>query len=85
MVKIADLVTELRKNPSNIRFADLAKVCVHYFGEPRQQATSHQVYKTPWIGDPRINIQRGASGKAKDYQVRQVVRAIDRLMELQDE
>jgi len=36
------------------------------------------VYKTPWAGDPRINIQ-GTRGKAKAYQVRQVILAIDRL------
>jgi len=58
------------------------KVCRHYFGEPRQQGTSHQVYKTPWTGDPRINIQRDKGGKAKSYQVRQVVQAIDKLMGL---
>jgi len=32
----------------------------------------------PWQGDPRINIQ-DASGKAKPYQVRQVLQAIDKL------
>jgi hypothetical protein len=41
--------------------------------------TSHKVYKTPWQGDPRVNIQRGKTGNAKAYQVRQVLDAIDRL------
>ena len=84
MGKIEALVEQLRHNPSNVKFADLAKVCKHYFGKPRQQGTSHQVYKTPWIGDPRINIQRDKGGKAKSYQVRQVVQAIDKLMGLRD-
>jgi hypothetical protein len=46
---------------------------------PRQDGTSHKVYKTPWQGDPRVNIQRGKDGNAKAYQVRQVLDAIDRL------
>lgn len=33
-------------------------------------------------GDPRVNIQEGKGGKAKDYQVRQVLRAIDKLEHL---
>jgi predicted DNA-binding protein len=65
-----------------IRFADLAKVCVHYFGAPRQQGTSHHVYKMPWPGDPRVNIQND-KGKAKAYQVRQVLKAIAKLEELE--
>jgi len=83
MVKIEALVEQLR-HPSNVKFADLVKVCGHYFGEPRQQGASHQVYRTPWIGDPRINIQRDKGGKAKSYQVRQVVQAIDKLMGLRN-
>jgi hypothetical protein len=42
---------------------------------------SHRIYKTPWSGDPRVNIQNDR-GKAKVYQVKQVLRAID-LLELQ--
>ena len=56
----------------------LGKVCRHYFGEPRQSGTSHQVYKTPWPGDPRVNIQNN-KGQVKPYQVRQVLAAIDKL------
>ncbi|MEI8355961.1 MAG: toxin HicA, partial [Deltaproteobacteria bacterium] len=39
---------------------------------------SHRVYKTPWIGDPRVNIQN-EKGRAKRYQVKQVLKAIERL------
>ena len=85
MGKIEALVEERRHNPSNVKFTELAKVGEHYFGEPRQQGTSHPVYKTPWIGDPRINIQRDKSGKAKSYQVRQVVQAIDKLIGLRND
>lgn len=78
MPKVAELVTRMRQNSRDVRFNDLCKVCDHYFGEPRQQSTSHRVYKMPWQGDPRVNIQN-RKGMAKDYQVKQVLRAIERL------
>lgn len=57
---------------------------VYYFGEPRQKGTSHRVYKTPWQGDPRVNIQN-KKGKAKPYQVKQVLRAIAKLEKMDDD
>ena len=68
----------IRRNPQGVSFRDLCKLCDAYFGKPRQSGTSHRVYATPWRGDPRVNIQN-RRGKAKVYQVRQVVKAIDRL------
>lgn len=78
MTQIPKLVTQFRNSPKNVRFTDLVKVCNHYFGEPRQRGTSHCIYKTPWVGDPRVNIQ-DKQGYAKPYQVRQVLEAIDKL------
>ncbi len=68
----------MREAPQDVRFADLEKVCSTVFGPPRNKGTSHNVYKTPWAGDPRVNIQRDKGGKAKAYQVRQVLQAIDK-------
>jgi len=68
----------MRRTPKNVRFADLFKVCEEYFGEARQRGTSHAVFKTPWPGDPRVDIQND-KGMAKVYQVRQVLIAIDKL------
>jgi hypothetical protein len=79
MDKIARLVRQLHDSPQNVRYADLAKVCDHFFGAPRQHGTSHRVYRTPWPGDPRVNIQRGKTGLAKTYQVKQVLAAISNL------
>lgn len=79
MSKIEKTLKDMVKAPQNVRFADLAQVCAHYFGEPRNKATSHRVYKTPWPGDPRVNIQKGKDGKAKAYQVKQVLTAIKKL------
>jgi hypothetical protein len=78
MAKVEEIVAKMRRNPKGIRFRDLCKVCDFYFGESRQTGSSHRVYKTPWPGDSRVNIQN-AGGMAKACQVRQVVKAIDRL------
>lgn len=78
MANIQEILILMRNNPKEIRFNDLCKVCEEYFGKPRQSGSSHHVYKTPWRGDPRVNIQN-AKGKAKPYQVKQVLQAIDRL------
>ena len=67
----------MRANPNNVRYADLATVCERYFGPPRTTGSSHAVFKTPWPGDSRVNIQN-AHGKAKAYQVRQVLAASTR-------
>lgn len=78
MTSIEDILAKMRRNSKGIRFNQLTKVCDHYFGKPRSSGTSHRVYKTAWAGDPRVNIQN-SKGKAKAYQVRQVLSAIDRL------
>ena len=74
----------MRREPVNVRFADLMKICEAWFGSPRQRGTSHAIFRTPWVGDPRINIQ-DAKGKAKAYQVRQVLLAIDKLERMRNE
>ena len=79
MTDIPTVIQELRKNPNGIRFSYLARICDHFFGPPRQQGTSHSVYRTPWPGDPRVNIQKNRNGMAKDYQVRQVIKALEKL------
>ena len=70
-------LAKIRRNPRDVRFDELRKICDQYFGEPRRHA-SHLIYHTPWEGEPRINIQ-ARKGMAKPYQVRQVLRAIDKL------
>ena len=78
MAAIIEILERMRNNPSGVRFTDLCKVCEHYFGQARQSSGSHRVYKTPWIGDPRVNVQN-EKGRAKAYQVKQVLKAIERL------
>ena len=78
MARVEQIVEQMKQNPRGVRFSDACHVCDHYFGQARQTGTSHRIYKTPWQGDPRVNIQN-AKGKAKAYQVKQVLRAIERL------
>jgi hypothetical protein len=70
------------KNPKNCKFKDLLSSCIKYFGPPRIRG-SHHIFKTPWQGDPRINIQK--DGKmAKSYQVKMVLEAIKKLEEVKE-
>lgn len=78
MKTIEKILLRIRRNPENVRFKDLCKLCDFYFGSPRQGGSSHRVYRTPWPGAPRINIQNH-KGEAKAYQVRQVLLAINKL------
>jgi hypothetical protein len=78
MPTLTDIISAMRNNPAGVRFADLCKVCDCFFGQARHTSGSHRVYKTPWVGDPRVNIQND-KGKAKTYQVRQVLKAIERM------
>jgi len=84
MTAIPKILDRMRREPANVRFSDLRKMCEIHFGKPRQTGSSHLVFKTPWIGDPRINIQ-DQQGKAKAYQVRQVLLAIDKLEAMRHE
>ena len=78
MTKVEEIIAEMRNNPKGIRFHDFCKVCDSMFGEARTKSSSHRIYKTPWQGDPRVNVQND-KGMAKAYQVRQVLKAIERL------
>lgn len=78
MTGIADVVARMRTQPAAVRFSELRRVCEAYFGPPKQGSTSHLVFKTPWAGNPRVNIQND-KGNAKAYQVRQVLRAIEKV------
>ncbi|MDB4444432.1 toxin HicA [bacterium] len=78
MAKIDDILSRMRRNPKSVRYSDLCKVCDYYFGNTRQTSSSHRICKTPWQGDPRINIQNH-EGTAKACQVKQMLLAIEKL------
>ncbi|NME90167.1 MULTISPECIES: toxin HicA [Corynebacterium] len=75
---IDDIIQKIRRGSKDIKFSELEKVCDHYFESRNTRKSSHKTYKTPWPGNPRVNIQN-ANGKAKWYQAVQVLQAIDKL------
>lgn len=79
-MNLEKILLQMRETPQNVRYADVIKVCTVYFGVPRQKGTSHCVFKTPWPGDPRVNVQN-KDGKAKPYQVKQILVAIAKIQE----
>ncbi|HAY42374.1 MAG TPA: toxin HicA [Micrococcaceae bacterium] len=81
MSGVDDIEVKMRENPKNVKFADICKVCDAHFGLPRNRAGSHVIYKTPWPGDPRVNIQN-KDGMAKPCQVKQVVEAIETMKQM---
>lgn len=80
---VEDIVAKMRRAPANVRYSELFKVCESYFGAARQTRGSHAIFKTPWQGDPRVNIQ-DYKGQAKRFQVLQVLEAIDKMETLKE-
>jgi hypothetical protein len=79
---LADDIEKLERKRNNTRFAALVRICQENFGNPRING-AHHIFKTPWKGDPRINLQT-QKGSAKGYQVDQVVEALRRLQEMEE-
>jgi predicted RNA binding protein YcfA (HicA-like mRNA interferase family) len=63
-------------------FNRLLNICEDFFGNYRVKG-SHHIFKTPWHGDPRINLQKGKGKDAKPYQVQQVLKALRKLRDLE--
>jgi len=82
MPTIEKILAQMQENPVDVRFSDLQKVCEHFFGKPRVRG-SHIFYKKPWKGNPPVLLQESGS-KAKAYQVRQVLEAIEKLEDDRD-
>lgn len=78
MGKEEKILAQMISAPQNVRYDELLYICQRYFGPARQSGSSHAVFKTPWQGDPRVNIQN-KNGRAKPYQVKQVLQAIQKL------
>jgi hypothetical protein len=68
----------MRASPNSTRFSDLRRVCEAFFGHGRQHGSSHLVFDVPAAGAPPVSIPE-AKGKAKPYQVKQVLAALDLL------
>jgi len=69
-----DILDAARRNPRNVRFTDLVRLLKSLGFELRRTAGSHHIYKA--AGLPLVNLQE-VGGKAKPYQVRQVLALVD--------
>jgi hypothetical protein len=47
MSKIAKIIDLMRREPANVRFGDVLKVCEALFGKARLSGRSHVIFKTP--------------------------------------
>lgn len=77
--RVEDAIKKIASSKS-LNFLKLLKVCEEFFGNYRVNG-SHHIFKTPWQGDPRINLQKGKGKDAKPYQVQQVLRALRKLQD----
>ena len=43
MASMDKILEQMRREPTNVRLADLQKVCQEHFGAPRQSGRSHAI------------------------------------------
>ena len=82
------LLEKAKGSPYNLRFDELCRLaeCYGWLFE-RQDGTSHKVYRHPALGNTPaalMNFQK-KDGKAKPYQVRQLLGAIEFLEGLENQ
>jgi hypothetical protein len=82
MANCKKLLDKARNSPQNLRFEEVCKLA-ECFGWTRQKqgGTSHAVFIHPSLGNTAGSLMnfQSKSGKAKAYQVRQLLDAIDGL------
>jgi len=76
------LLNKAQNQPTNLRFDELCECELAQLAgfEPKRQRGSHDWFKHPSISDFRdagISLQRGRDGKAKVYQVTQLLNKIE--------
>jgi predicted RNA binding protein YcfA (HicA-like mRNA interferase family) len=73
-----ELLEAARRSPSNVRFRDLCGLLERIGYELARKRGSHHIYRHRSRRDlPIVNLQEGGSGKAKSYQVRQILGIVD--------
>ncbi|MCL2779728.1 MAG: type II toxin-antitoxin system HicA family toxin [Polyangiaceae bacterium] len=72
------LLDAIRNNPRDVRFTDLVRLLEGLGFVQVRQSGLHMVYQHDAHRDELVNLQSGGDGKAKPYQVRQVLAIIER-------
>lgn len=76
MGKAGRLIEQLRQNVRNVRFEDLCRLARLYGFRERGRRGSHRVYVREGVAEI-LNFQE-FKGRAKPYQVRQLLQVIER-------
>jgi hypothetical protein len=72
------LVEAPRRSPAIIRYRDLCELVIRLGYVFDRQHGAHRIYRHSSRPDlPLVNLQQGSGGKAKPYQVRQVLGIIE--------
>jgi predicted RNA binding protein YcfA (HicA-like mRNA interferase family) len=77
MTKREKLLETIRNNPRDVRFDDLVRLVKALGFVADRQAGSHSIFVHSNPAVPFINLQEGKNGKAKPYQVEQVLVLVD--------
>jgi hypothetical protein len=76
MTRKDSLLDKAKYSPNNLRFQDLCKLAELYgFKFRRSIGTSHKIYSHPKV--PKLMNFQNDHGKAKPYQVRELLDAIE--------
>ena len=73
MTQIDKLIQVALKNPQNLRFSELCKLCEFFGMEKRKSEGSHVIYKRKTEPRFALSIQKDNNGKAKPYQVNELI------------
>jgi predicted RNA binding protein YcfA (HicA-like mRNA interferase family) len=76
VVRWSKILAGARQNAEGVRFSDLVGLVEAMGYTERRQKGSHRIFTRP--GAPMINLQE-EKGKAKKYQVEQVLKILDAL------
>jgi len=76
MSRVEKLIHRIRNNPTDVRFEDACKVAEHIGFRLRGQSGSHRTYARK--GEPVLLNFQNVKGKAKPYQVRQLLNMVDK-------
>lgn len=77
------LLKKARQSPRNLRFEELCKLALCLGFEFSRQSGSHRMYVHPTLPPERrrMNFQEARDGKAKEYQIKQLLDAVGWLEE----
>ena len=76
-MKAAKIWQALLEGSRNVRFDDLIRLAEAFGFELKRVAGSHHILAHPAMSD-LLNLQPGPDGKAKPYQIKQLVAVVER-------